>query len=230
MSSMKSETEVKECLLLNYRLFSSLQYRLTPSALPPFQLLYFCSFITLVCLLHFSSLTGVAGLVKDVGCRSLSVPQHLLRYPPFRSGRTLTLIRGYNIGLRLIDEFLARSGLGRCRDLRETAEVIAKVGFKMFLGYSGSVLKMNAKKGSFHLVLEDNPLIDFVELPAQYKETLIYNNILCGVIRGALEMVQLPFLKLLFSRVSEPNLRLGADEGEVHSEEVPTQRPRCHSN
>eukprot|EP01126_Amoeba_proteus_P052531 TRINITY_DN6352_c0_g1_i10.p1 TRINITY_DN6352_c0_g1~~TRINITY_DN6352_c0_g1_i10.p1 ORF type:complete len:153 (+),score=28.79 TRINITY_DN6352_c0_g1_i10:169-627(+) len=99
--------------------------------------------------------------------------------------------RGYNIGLRLIDEFLARSGLGRCRDLRETAEVIAKVGFKMFLGFSGSVLKMNAKKGSFHLVLEENPLVDFVELPPEYKETLIYNNILCGVIRGALEMVQM---------------------------------------
>lgn len=105
--------------------------------------------------------------------------------------------RGYNIGLRLIDEFLARSGLGRCRDLRETAEVIAKVGFKMFLGYAGNVLKMNAKKGSFHLVLEENPLIDFVELPAQYKETLIYNNILCGVIRGALEMVLLFTPKLI---------------------------------
>jgi hypothetical protein len=99
-------------------------------------------------------------------------------------------IRGYNIGLRLIDEFLARSGLGRCRDLRETAEVIAKVGFKMFLGYAGTVLKIDAKKGSFRLELEENPLIDFVELPAQYKDTLIYNNILCGVIRGALEMVR----------------------------------------
>ena len=35
---------------------------------------------------------------------------------------------GYNIGLRLIDDFLAKNpSVGRCNDLRETADVIAKV-------------------------------------------------------------------------------------------------------
>ena len=34
---------------------------------------------------------------------------------------------GYNIGLRLIDDFLAKSNMGRCGNFRETAEVIAKV-------------------------------------------------------------------------------------------------------
>ncbi len=34
------------------------------------------------------------------------------------------------------------------------------------------------------------PAADFVELPASYAE-LRYSNILCGVIRGALEMVSL---------------------------------------
>ena len=34
---------------------------------------------------------------------------------------------GYNIGTRLIEDFLARSGLGRCADFREVGEVIAKV-------------------------------------------------------------------------------------------------------
>lgn len=37
------------------------------------------------------------------------------------------LIRGYNIGVRLIEDFLARASLGRCADFRETAEVISKV-------------------------------------------------------------------------------------------------------
>ncbi len=37
-------------------------------------------------------------------------------------------------------------------------------------------------------VLTDNPLADFVELPDEYRE-LKYSNLLCGVIRGALEMV-----------------------------------------
>ncbi len=34
---------------------------------------------------------------------------------------------GYNIGTRLIEDFLARSNIGRCADFREVGEVIAKV-------------------------------------------------------------------------------------------------------
>ncbi len=40
-------------------------------------------------------------------------------------------------------------------------------------------------------VLEDNLLTDFVELP-EACEKLSYCQLLCGVIRGALEMVSLP--------------------------------------
>jgi hypothetical protein len=46
------------------------------------------------------------------------------------------------------------------------------------------------EKKEFSLVLEENPLIDFVELPDDCKG-LHYCNVLCGVIRGALEMVQM---------------------------------------
>jgi hypothetical protein len=49
-------------------------------------------------------------------------------------------------------------------------------------------------------VLEDNPLTDFVELPESCSK-LIYCNILCGVIRGALEMVS-PWLFLASPIVS----------------------------
>lgn len=37
--------------------------------------------------------------------------------------------RGYNMGVRLIEDFLARSGplIGKCADFRETAEAISKV-------------------------------------------------------------------------------------------------------
>ena len=34
---------------------------------------------------------------------------------------------GYNIGTRLIEDFLAKSGLGRCSDFREVGEVVSKV-------------------------------------------------------------------------------------------------------
>lgn len=47
---------------------------------------------------------------------------------------------GYNIGCRLIDEFFAKSPQqGLCQDFRETAEVISKQAFKMFLGITAEV-------------------------------------------------------------------------------------------
>ncbi|KAJ1545086.1 transport protein particle 22 kDa subunit [Cladochytrium tenue] len=128
---------------------------------------------------------------------------------------------GYNIGVRLIEDFLARSGLlGRCSDFRETAEVISKVGFKMFLGISPTVANWSADSKEFSLLLDDNPLAEFVELPedattaaapssssaslstspsatdpaaaaAPPPTPLAYSNLLCGVLRGALEMVLL---------------------------------------
>jgi len=99
-------------------------------------------------------------------------------------------LMGYNIGIRLIEEFLARSNIPRCTDFKDTAEVIAKVGFKMFLGITAQVNNWDSKKQEFFLTLEENPLTEFVELPDNYQN-LSYCNILCGVIRGCLEMVQL---------------------------------------
>ncbi|MED6191614.1 hypothetical protein PIB30_001893 [Stylosanthes scabra] len=98
---------------------------------------------------------------------------------------------GYNIGVRLIDEFLAKSNISRCVDFKETAEVIAKflivtLSFQEFDGYCDHgcvVYYMN-------IVLEDNPLVDFVELPDNCQG-LHYCNILSGVVRGALEMVSM---------------------------------------
>lgn len=46
---------------------------------------------------------------------------------------------------------------------------------------------------SFSLILDENPLADFVELPddGRAQDELWFSNILCGVLRGALEMVSL---------------------------------------
>lgn len=95
---------------------------------------------------------------------------------------------GYNIGIRLIDEFLAKTGVSNCSNFTETAEVIAKVGFKMFLGVTAEVV--GASTDEFSLQFADNPLAEFVELPEQYS-SLAYSNMLCGVLRGALEMVNM---------------------------------------
>eukprot|EP01038_Epipyxis_sp_PR26KG_P006308 gene6308-8687_t len=97
---------------------------------------------------------------------------------------------GHNIGVRLIDEFLAKSGVTNCSNFKETADVISKVAFKMFIGISPDVTQWNKEGTSFSLILLENPFIDFVELPAQYQD-LQYCILLCGVLKGALEMVQL---------------------------------------
>lgn len=83
-------------------------------------------------------------------------------------------------------------------------EIIFKVGFKSFLNitpavtHTASAPRPNSSQqqgtvagSSFVLTLEENPLTEFVELPEEALEGgLWFSNVLCGVLRGALEMVR----------------------------------------
>jgi len=114
-------------------------------------------------------------------------------------------LMGYNIGIRLIEDFLARSTLGRCTDFKEVGEVVAKVGFKTFLNIVPSIThaapsiptpsvpsSVPQAKNSFTLTFDENPLAEFVELPEEALDGgLWFSNVLCGVLRGCLEMVQM---------------------------------------
>ena len=51
------------------------------------------------------------------------------------------------------------------------------------------VANWSEDKKACSLILYENPLADFVEIPP--NTNLYYSNVLCGVVRGALEMVQL---------------------------------------
>ncbi|KAJ3310875.1 transport protein particle 22 kDa subunit [Boothiomyces sp. JEL0838] len=97
---------------------------------------------------------------------------------------------GYNIGVRLVDDYLAKTASPKCVDFRETADQIAKVGFKIYLGITPQVSNWSGDK-EFSLILDENPLAEFVELPDGLIQELWYSNVLCGVIRGALEMVHI---------------------------------------
>lgn len=96
---------------------------------------------------------------------------------------------GYNMGIRLIEDFLAKTNSGRCLDLKDTADKIQNA-FKMYLGVQPNVANWSAAGDEFSFLLDTNPLTEFVELPDDFKG-LKYCNIICGAIRGALEMVQL---------------------------------------
>jgi len=70
--------------------------------------------------------------------------------------------------------------------------MISKIGFKMFLNITPAVANITPDGREFSLVLEENPLAECVELPDQaIVDEFWYSNILCGVLRGALEMVSM---------------------------------------
>mmetsp|Transcript_8200 Transcript_8200/g.10263 ORF Transcript_8200/g.10263 Transcript_8200/m.10263 type:complete len:222 (+) Transcript_8200:144-809(+) len=129
---------------------------------------------------------------------------------------------GYSIGVRCIDELLSKCevngvDIGPCNSFQNTAEVVAKIGFRCFLGMTCDVT--NVTENSFSLFLYENPLSIFVELPESGGgglndddggvddfgaaaggsggikrlewSKLKYSNIYCGVIRGALEQVNM---------------------------------------
>lgn len=96
---------------------------------------------------------------------------------------------GYNIGVRLIEDFLARTSTGRCFDFRDTAEKI-QTAFRTYLGVVPQITNWSSAADEFSLIFDTNPLTEFVELPDNYSN-LKYSNILAGVLRGACEMVQM---------------------------------------
>ena len=98
---------------------------------------------------------------------------------------------GYNMGCRMIDEFFARQKtIEPCKNFRMTAQIIAGQAFKMFLGVEPEI-RFDADGRSCSFFLTKNPLAEFVVLPSKYQKTLWYSNVLCGCLRGALEMVNI---------------------------------------
>jgi hypothetical protein len=61
----------------------------------------------------------------------------------------------------------------------------------MFLNITPTVVNWTNDNKQFSLIFDENPLADFVELPddGRAQDELWYSNILCGILRGALEMV-----------------------------------------
>ena len=71
---------------------------------------------------------------------------------------------GYNIGVRLVEDFLSRTNSGKCHDFRETSEKI-QLAFKLFLNIQPTVTGWSTTSDEFSLLFDTNPLGEFVELP-----------------------------------------------------------------
>jgi hypothetical protein len=84
-----------------------------------------------------------------------------------------------------------------------------QIGFKVFLNITPTVTNWTTDGKQFSLTFEENPLADFVELPddGRAQNELWYSNLLCGVLRGSLEMVSYPCLLLNLGHIRD-----GADK------------------
>ena len=119
-------------------------------------------------------------------------PQLLRDYEDPKEVNAALDLMGYNIGVRIVDEFCAKSRGVRCRSFRETMDTVGREAFKMFLGVTAHVEGWAPDGSSCSLRIPDNPLADFVELPPHLAGgPFRFSNILAGVLRGALEMVSL---------------------------------------
>ena len=98
---------------------------------------------------------------------------------------------GHNMGTRLVDEFLAKSGSATpCQSFKESLEVLSRVGVKMFLGIDSELTEVSSN--SFLLSFPENPLNDFVELPPHLKGSKFsYSALYCGILRGAFEQLHM---------------------------------------
>ena len=106
---------------------------------------------------------------------------------------------------------------------RQTADVIAKIGFKMFLGVSAEVGAWSETPKAFTLTLPENPFIEFVELPPSMSE-LRYCNMLVGIIKGVRHQLGRSF----YVR----NTVVGAGDGtalrRLQNHQGPSEGRRCH--
>lgn len=57
------------------------------------------------------------------------------------------------------------------------------------MGVQPQISNWSEDGNAFSLLLNDNPLTDFVDLPEQHNR-LLFSNIIAGAVRGALETVQ----------------------------------------
>jgi trafficking protein particle complex subunit 3 len=98
---------------------------------------------------------------------------------------------GRNMGVRMIDEFLAKQGVVQtCSTFKDAVEVLARIAMKMFLGIDAEVVQISERQ--FLINFPENPLNDFVEIPNELRESEFrYCSIYCGLIRGAFEMLRM---------------------------------------
>lgn len=97
---------------------------------------------------------------------------------------------GYNVGIRLIDEFLAKSEKPPATNFKALITAFCGAGFAMFFGEAATLEDCSGEDNCFYASISNgkNPLIEFVMLPPELDD-LDFNIFYCGLIIGAMEMI-----------------------------------------
>ena len=104
---------------------------------------------------------------------------------------------GYDIGKRLVDDLI--DDFQRGLDVSDLNKLMEKLIIQLaqyYLGILGSFNQVSEKE--YHLIFPENPISFYVELP-ESLDGLCYSNIICGILRGMLEIsgfeIQCEFVK-----------------------------------
>ena len=104
---------------------------------------------------------------------------------------------GYEMGKRLVDDLI--DDFQRGLDVSDLNKLMEKLIIQLaqyYLGILGSFNQVSEKE--YHLIFPENPISFYVELP-ESLDGLCYSNIICGILRGMLEIsgfeIQCEFVK-----------------------------------
>ena len=104
---------------------------------------------------------------------------------------------GYEMGKRLVDDLI--DDFQRGLDVSDLNKLMEKLIIQLaqyYLGILGSFNQVSEKE--YYLIFPENPIIFYVELP-ESLDGLCYSNIICGILRGMLEIsgfeIQCEFVK-----------------------------------
>lgn len=95
---------------------------------------------------------------------------------------------GFNIGIKLSDEFISTFMIDNCKDISDIGYKLGVESFKHYLNIESKIKIIDKKE--FIINFNNNPFEKNLELSEEH-DSLVYSNIICGIISGALDNINI---------------------------------------